>query len=144
MPFARVWIHLIWSTKNREKIISSELKPKLIEHIKDNSKEKSIWLDSINCVDDHIHLLISLGAEQSISKVIMLLKGESSHWINKNSMLNKKFEWQEEYIAVSVSESIIDKVRTYIRTQEEHHKKKSFAEEYNEFMRKYGVCILDG
>lgn len=87
MPFIRVWIHLIWSTKNREKIIFPEIKQKLIEHIKINAREKALWLDSINCTRDHIHLLISLNSEMTISKEIMLIKGESSHWLNKNNLV---------------------------------------------------------
>jgi len=143
MPFVRVWVHLIWSTKNRQKIISDELKMKLIEHIKINAKEKNIWIDSINSVSDHIHILVSLGGEQSVSKVVMLIKGESSHWINKSSLLAQKFEWQDEYIALSVSESIVDKVRKYILNQVEHHQRKSFSEEYDEFLKKFGVEITN-
>ena len=68
----------------------------------------------------------------------MLLKGESSNWINKNEIFHNKFEWQDEYFAVSVSESALNRVRTYNKNQEEHHRKKTFQEEYNEFMHKYG------
>ncbi|MCH7827671.1 MAG: IS200/IS605 family transposase [Bacteroidetes bacterium] len=143
MPFIRIWIHLIWTTKNREKIITPELKNLLIEHIKSNCKEKGIWLDSVNCVSNHIHLLISLNAEMPVSKLTMLIKGESSHWINKNKLVKGKFQWQDEYIALSVSESIIPKVRDYIKNQEEHHRKKTFSEEYDEFIKKYGVKITD-
>ena len=142
MPFIRIWVHLIWSTKNREKIIPSEMKNILIEHIKSNCNEKGVWLDSINCVNDHIHLLISLNAEMPISKLVMLIKGESSHWINKNKLIRGKFQWQEEYIALSVSESIIPKVRDYIKNQEEHHRRITFSEEYDDFMKKYGVKII--
>ena len=142
MPFIKIWVHLIWSTKNREKIISSEMKNILIEHIKSNCNEKGVWLDSINCVSDHIHLLISLNAEMPISKLVMLIKGESSHWINKNKLIRGKFQWQEEYIALSVSESIIPKVRDYIKNQEEHHRRITFSEEYDDFMKKYGVKII--
>jgi len=141
MPFIRIWVHLVWSTKNREKIISSSLKNKLLDHIKTICKEKGIWLDSINCVSDHIHLLISLNSEMSICKLAMLIKGESSLWINKNKLVKGKFEWQDEYFAVSVSESVVSKVRDYIKNQEEHHHIKSFSEEYDEFMKKYGVNI---
>ena len=91
----------------------------------------------MNCVSDHIHLLISLGREQTIRKVIMLIKGESSNWVNKEKIIYGKFEWQDEYIAISVSESIVSKVREYINNQAEHHKTKSFEEEYNLFIRKY-------
>lgn len=132
-----MYIHLIWSTKNRDKLISKELKPLLLTHIKENSFKKGIFIDAMNCVSDHIHLLISLGAEQSISKVTMLLKGESSFWVNKEKLTKIKFEWQDEYIAVSVSESALGKVRDYILNQEVHHHKKTFQEEYEEFIRKY-------
>lgn len=140
MPFIRIWIHLIWATKKREKLISAELKPKLIDHIRINSKEKRIWLDSINCTDDHIHLLISLNSEMTISKFVMLIKGESSHWVNKNNLAKPgtSFSWQDEYIAISVSESMLDKVRNYIENQESHHSRKSFKEEYDDLMKKYG------
>ena len=90
MPFIRIWIHIVFSTKNREKLISGELKPKLIEHIRANAKLKEIRIDSINCVQDHIHILLSLGKEQSISKTAMLIKGESSFWINKNHLIPGK------------------------------------------------------
>lgn len=69
---------------------------------------------------------------------MQLIKGESSFWINKNQLTQQKFDWQDEYFAVSVSESILDKVRNYIKNQEEHHRKKSFQEEYDEFLEKYG------
>lgn len=135
MPFTKVMIHYIWSTKNRETIISDKLKPLLINHIIENSKEKGIFIDSINCVKDHIHLLISLGTDQTIAKVAMMIKGESSFWVNKQQLINTKFEWQEEYIALSVSQSAIDNVRVYIGNQEEHHRLKTFGEEYDAFLK---------
>lgn len=72
----------------------------------------------------------------------MLLKGESSHWINKQNLLKEKFEWQKEYFAVSVSESALNRVRDYIKNQENHHKRKSYNDEYLEFIRKYKFEIL--
>ncbi|OGV08814.1 MAG: IS200/IS605 family transposase [Stygiobacter sp.] len=142
MPMIKIWIHLIWATKNRDKLIAKELKPKLIEHIKSNAKQKEIWIDSVNCVSDHIHLLISLGSEQTISKVVMLIKGESSFWVNKNKLIPGKFEWQDDYMAYSVSDSIVKRVRNYIANQEEHHKVKSFGEEYENFMNEAKEKLL--
>lgn len=136
MPFVKIWIHLVFSTKMREKLITKELKEKLIDHIKSNARSKDIWIDSINCTSDHMHILISLGTEQTISKVAMLIKGESSYWVNKNNLLKTKFEWQDEYFASSVSNSMVVKVRNYINDQEEHHRKKSFSEEFNELLVK--------
>jgi putative transposase len=134
MPYTKVLIHFIWSTKNRQHLISKDLKPLLLQHIKENSIKKGIFIDTLNCVSDHIHILVSLGSEQTIAKSAMLIKGESSFWINKQKLINNNFEWQDEYIALSVSYSAIDKVRSYILNQEEHHKKKAFTEEYEEFL----------
>jgi len=142
LPFVRIWVHLIWSTKNREKIINKNLKPKLLNHILENAKQKGIYIDQINCIADHLHALISLDTSQSISKVAFLLKGESSHWVNENKISPVHFEWQDEYIAVSVSESQVDKVRMYIKNQETHHRKMSFKDEFDLFIKKYGMNVL--
>jgi putative transposase len=141
MPYSKVMIHLIWSTKNREPYITRDLKPLLLAHIKENSIKKNIFIDTINCTSDHIHLLISLGIEQSFSKVVMLLKGESSFWVNQQKLSTNKFEWQDEYIAVSISRSHIDMIRDYIKNQEEHHNKHSFNQEYETFMKEYGINV---
>ncbi len=142
MPYIKIGIHLIFSTKNRDKLISKQLKPQLLKHIKENSIKKNIYIDFMNCVSDHIHRLISLNSKQSFSKVAQLIKGESSHWINKNNLITNKFEWQDEYIAVSIGHSQVNRVRDYIKNQEEHHRKKTFQEEYDEFIKKYGFEII--
>ena len=142
MPFIKIWIHLIWATKDRYPFLNKEIRIKLFTHISENAKEKGIHLDFINGYKDHIHTLISLNSDQSIAKVAHLLKGESSHWINNNKLTNQKFSWQEEYIAVSISHSAINRVREYIKNQEEHHRIKSFKEEYNLFLEKYGFEII--
>ena len=72
-----------------------------------------------------------------------LIKGESSHWINKNNFITNKFEWQDEYIAVSIGHSQVNRVRDYIKNQEEHNRKKTFQEEYEEFIEKYGFAIIE-
>jgi putative transposase len=139
MPFIKVYIHFVWSTKNRVPFLDSkELREKVWQHIRDYAKEKGIFVDFVNGYHDHCHCLISLGGDQTIEKIMQLLKGESSFWINKNKLTEKKFGWQDEYFAVSVSESMINKVRNYIKNQEEHHRLKTFEEEYNEFIVKYG------
>lgn len=143
MRFINIYLHVIWSTKNRSKIIAKGLKPILIQHIKSNAKEKGIFIDNINCTDDHIHLLISPGTDQTISKIVQLIKAESSHWVNKSQVIKGKFGWQGDYIAISVSKSILDKVRKHIDNQEEHHRIKSFLEELDEFKKKYGFENLN-
>ena len=139
MPsFIRIWIHLIWSTKNRDKLIRPDFKFKLYDHLKFNATGKNIYIDHINGTEDHIHILISLKGEQSISKVAFLLKGESAYWVNKNKLSKIKFSWQNEFIAISVSDSLVQRVREYIRNQEIHHKKRSFKEEYDIFIKRFG------
>ena len=87
-------------------------------------------------------VLISLGKEQNISKVAQLIKGESSFWINKNKLTENKFVWQDDFWAVGVSESHLQSVRNYIHNQEEHHSKKTFNDEVNESMVKYGWSFI--
>ena len=139
MPHIKVYIHFVWSTKNRVPYLATPaLRKKVWQHILDNAKEKSIYIDFINGYEEHCHCLISLGADQTLSGIMHLIKGESSHWINKQMLIPEKFEWQDEYFAVSVSESMIDKVRNYIKKQEEHHRRNTYADEYDEMIEKYG------
>jgi putative transposase len=133
-----VWVHFVFTTKSSHKTLRPpQLRYELFEHIKNYAKSKEILLDSVNGFEEHVHCLISLKKDMSISKTIQLIKGESSHWINKKYPM-KKFKWQDDYWAVSVSENHVKQVRDYIKNQEEHHKRKTFAEEVNEFMSKYG------
>ncbi len=142
MPFVKVYIHFVWSTKNRYPFFdTSELRKRIWQHILDNARTKGIFIDFVNGHKDHCHCLVSLGIDQTIQKVMQLIKGESSFWINKNKLTKEKFEWQDEYFAVSVSESIIEKVRDYIKNQEEHHRATTFQEEYDEFVTKYNFKI---
>lgn len=139
MPFTKVYIHFVWSTKNRFPFLNSlDLRKQVWNHIKENATSKGIFIDFVSGYEDHCHCLVSLGIDQTIQKTVMLIKGESSFWINKNQLTKEKFEWQDEYFAVSVSESKIDAVRNYIKNQEEHHKKKAFQKEYDEIILKYG------
>jgi REP element-mobilizing transposase RayT len=134
---------MVFSTKNREPFLnSSELRRNVFEHIKNNAEEKGIWLDCINGYQEHAHCLISLGKEQTISKVAQLIKGESSYWINQNNLTTEKFVWQDDYWIVGVSESHLESVRKYIHNQEIHHSNQSFESEINNFMEKYGWSFL--
>lgn len=138
MSWVRIWIHLVFTTKKNTPFLRKNIRKKVFDHIKQNAEKKDIWLDTVNGHNDHIHCLLSLNKDQSISKIAQLIKGESSFWINKNKLTREKFFWQDDYWAVSVSESHIKHLRAYINNQEEHHRKKSFTEEVNEFMKKYG------
>ena len=144
MSYVRIWLHCVWGTKNRVPFLNDSNKQIILTHIKENAKSKGIYIDFINGHKEHIHCIVSLDAEQTLAKTMQLIKGESSFWINKNNYAQGNFEWADEYFAVSVSESQIDNVREYIKIQEIHHKRKSWEDEYNEFIEKYGFKRIKG
>lgn len=112
MSWVRVYMHLVFSTKNRQPFLNSaELRKNVFQHIKNNAEEKGIWLDCVNGYQDHAHCLISPGKEQTISKFAQLIKGELSYWINQNNLTTEKFIWQDDYWVVGLSESHLESVR---------------------------------
>jgi REP element-mobilizing transposase RayT len=137
MPHVKVWIHFVWTTKNRHPFLTDTIRQKVFQHIRENARDKGIFLDHINGYREHVHCLISLGIEQTISWVVKMLKGESSHWINEQGLCPGKFQWQHEYFAVGVSESVVERVRLYIRKQEDHHLKQSFDVEFDQMINKF-------
>ena len=141
MPYIRVWVHLIWATKYREPLLYDVFRNDVFNHIRENARKKNIFVAEINGYRDHVHCLVSLKFRQSISKVVNLIKGESSHWFNQQNLINRKFSWQTEYYAESVGKSGIARVRKYIRNQEAHHQKQSFQDEIEFFAQKYGFVL---
>ena len=143
MSYVKIWIHAVWAVKNRKPILTTEKRQTMFEHIHKNALEKDIYMEIVGGHNNHVHCLFRLRNNQTIENVMQLLKGESSFWFNNKSGLSQlKLNWQKEYFAVSVSESQIDVVRNYIATQEEHHKTKTWEDEYNEFIEKYGFVVL--
>ncbi len=138
MPYIRIWVHAVWSTHCRKPVLTKEIREKVFKHIRENAILKNIHIKEINGFSDHLHCLISLSSDQNIATLMNLIKGESSYWINKNKLCKEHFSWQDEYFAVSVSQSGIDSLCQYIMNQENHHQKKTFQQEYDEFMEKYG------
>ena len=144
MSFVKIWIHAVWTVKNREPILDQDIRKILFEHIHKNAIEKEIFMDTVGGYNNHVHCLFRLRNSQSVDNVMQLIKGESSFWFNKSELSGLKLTWQKEYFAVSVSESNVEKVRSYIQNQEEHHKKKTWDDEYNEFITKYGFQVIKG
>jgi putative transposase len=144
MPYVKNWLHCVWGTKNRAKFLLGDTKFDVINHIRENARVKGIYIDFLNGYTEHLHCLLSLNHDQSLSKVMQLIKGESSFWINKNSLIRYKFEWAEEYFGISISESHLPNVRGYIKNQEQHHKIKTWEEEYDELIDKYGFNKFQG
>ena len=120
------WVHAIWSTKYRAPLIIPALKYKLYDCIRAVSKEKDYHLDFVNGVSDHIHLLYSLKPAQNISTLVKDIKGNTWQWVNKSGLIEQYFSWQDGFAAISVSPSIVPRVRNYIRNQERHHQKQNF------------------
>lgn len=139
MSFFKVGIHAVWGTKARIPILQKEKRALLFQHIKSYALQKEIYVDCIGGYNEHVHCLFELHAEVSLAKTMQLVKGESSHWAYQQRLFLSKLDWANEYFAGSVSESIVEKVRAYIHNQEEHHKKMTFAEEYELFLQKYGL-----
>lgn len=137
MPFTRILVHAVWATKARKKLLTTNNRLLLFEHIREYAVTKGIQLLEINGFTDHVHCLISISPDQNMATIMQLLKGESSFWANKHLEFPEKFSWQNDYFAVSVSQSHQTVVRNYIRNQESHHAKKTFEEEYQAFIVKY-------
>ncbi|QEK52610.1 IS200/IS605 family transposase [Pedobacter aquae] len=137
--FNKIWIHAIWSTKNRLPLIELTVEQRIYSFISEQFREQSCPVRVINGMPDHIHCLFLLNPQKSIADVIKQIKGSSSHFINQNNLIIEKFAWQTGYAAYSVSESVVDKVLHYIKNQKQHHKKKTFEQEYDEFLKLYGL-----
>lgn len=142
MSYIKVYIHYVWSTKNRFPYLTTrDIREKLWKHILQNARQKGIFVDMINGYTEHCHCLVSLNPNMTIQKTAQLIKGESSYWVNHNeemkNHIGKKFHWQDDYYATSISYSHLERVRNYIANQEIHHKRKNFDEEIKELIEKY-------
>ncbi len=139
MPFANVWIHSVWSTKNRKPLLANEVRSEIFKHIFENGWKKGLGMGRVNGYYEHVHALFSLSKDVQISKAIQLLKGESSYWINKNSLTKAQFEWQDEYFVKSVSPENLRDTCQYIDNQEEHHRVTTFQEEYDKLIQEFAL-----
>ena len=137
MSFTKILIHAVWATKDRKPLMSIENKNTLCQHIREYTPSKNIHLVNVNGWHEHLHCLISMSSNQNVATLMNLIKGESSFWANKNLKWTEKFGWQDDYFAVSISQSHFDIVNNYIHNQESHHQKKTFKEEYDEFIKNY-------
>lgn len=145
MPHIQLWVHYVWATKRRFPFFEQKnIRETVFDHINQNAEKKDIHLDFIGGYYEHLHALISLGATQQVDEIAQLLKGESSHWINKESLFKTRFAWQEEYFAATVSPRDLDAVREYIKNQEFHHSKRTFEEEYRDFLARANIKVIGG
>ncbi|MFM7858430.1 MAG: IS200/IS605 family transposase [Flammeovirgaceae bacterium] len=137
--FSQIYIQVVFAVKGRENLIGKEWKDDLHKYIAGIIKGKEQKSIIVNGMPDHIHAFIGLKPVMSISDLVRDIKNNSSKWVNENKLVKGKFQWQEGYGAFSYSHSQIENVYQYILNQEEHHKKKSFREEYVEFLKRFEI-----
>jgi putative transposase len=131
-------IHVVFSTKDRFPFIGARWRPDLHGFLGGCLKQLDAFPQEIGGVADHVHLLIGIKPVHAIADLVRETKRVSSEWV-KDEQRVRKFAWQEGYGAFSVSKSAVPSVRKYIREQEQHHHKRTFQEEYREFLEKHGI-----
>ncbi len=137
--FSNVWLHLIWATNNREKVLLDNSADTVSKFLFEYSKQKEIYMRTNFVNSDLVHVLIGLPTRITIEECVKLFKGSSSHFINKERIIPTKFSWGRGYGVFSVSHSNVEKVTKYINNQKEHHRIKSFSEEYELFLKKNNI-----
>lgn len=131
--------HFVFSTKKRERWIVPEIEQRVWAYLGGIAKENKMSPIQIGGVEDHVHLLLGASPALAPSKIAQLIKGGSSAWIHDTFPNMKAFAWQDGYGSFTVSRSNVDDVAAYIRGQREHHRLKTFQEEYIAFLQKHGV-----
>ena len=131
--------HVIFSTKNRVKLISPEIEERLWAYIGGVARQHRMMALQVGGVEDHIHALVNAPPTIAPSQIAQFLKGDSSKWIHEEFPKLRAFAWQDGYGAFTVSKSNLAEVVRYIQNQREHHRRRTFQEEYLDFLRKYGV-----
>ncbi len=137
--YTQIYIQTVFAVQNRESLLKIEWKEELHKYITGIVQNNEHKLIAINGMPDHLHIFIGMKPNQSVSDLMQEVKRDSSKWINENGFVKNKFEWQSGFGAFSYSISQIDAVVKYIKNQEEHHKKKTFIEEYVQFLEKFKV-----
>jgi REP element-mobilizing transposase RayT len=132
--FTQIHIHTVFAVQNRISLINSSWQNQLYKYITTIIQKYGHKVLAIGGMPDHIHILLGFRPTQALSKLMQEVKRDSSEWINKKKLVMGRFTWQEGYGAFSYSKSHISQVATYIETQVEHHKKKSFVEEYKKIL----------
>lgn len=133
--YTQIHIQAVFAVQNRDCIIHSSWKDELYKYITGIVQNHEHKVLAINGMPDHVHLLFGFRPSQSLSDLMQDIKGGSSKWINDKGFIREKFSWQEGYGAFSYSKSDVSKVIQYIAGQEDHHKKKSFLEEYMDLLK---------
>jgi len=137
--YSQIYIQIVFAVKGRQNLIPKQNREELHKYITGIVQNREQKMLSIFCMPDHIHLLIGLKPNVSISDLVRDIKAGSSKFINDRNWINGKFNWQEGFGAFSYSRSQLDHVIKYIMNQEEHHKIHTFKEEYLDFLQKFEI-----
>jgi putative transposase len=137
--YTQIRIQVKFTVQNRECLISDRWKDELYKYITGIIRNNNHKLLSINGTPDHIHILLGLRPNQSLSDLLQNIKGSSSKWINERKFVKGKFSWQEGFGAFTYSKSEISRITDYIDSQKMHHDRKTFSEQYIEMLNEFGV-----
>jgi len=139
--FTKILVHLIWRTKNGQRIIFSEKAIKIRNIIIEHCNKNGIILEGINIQPEHIHALIEMQSDKTVKDIVKSIKGASSHYINEKDLFKVPFSWQRGYGAFSIGNSQVKVVKDYITNQSEHHKRRTFSDEWKILLDKYGISF---
>jgi putative transposase len=137
--YANILLHVIFSTKDRARLISGDLQPRLYEYMAGAARKEFGRALDIGGTEDHVHAILSLRTDISVAEAMQKWKSLSSGWTHKTFSEHRAFAWQAGYGAFSVSQSAIDAVRAYIAGQAEHHRRVTFEEELRAFLDRHGI-----
>jgi putative transposase len=141
--YTQIYIHSVFTVQSHDRVIAKTWKDELSKYITGIVQNNGHKLLAVNGVTDHIHLFVGMKPSQSVSDLLQDVKANSSRWINSKHFVKGHFAWQEGFGAFSYAHSQLDSVIKYINNQEEHHKKRSFKEEYLDLLRKFDVDFND-
>ncbi|HNR74042.1 MAG TPA: IS200/IS605 family transposase [Cyclobacteriaceae bacterium] len=137
--YTQLYFHVVFAVKGRANLVSSTWREQLYKYITGIITNKNQKLIIINGMPDHVHLLIGMKPDAKLSDLVRDIKANSSKFINEQKFVRSKFEWQTGFGAFTLGHSQLDTIVAYIKNQEEHHKKKSFREEYLDFLERYEI-----
>ena len=133
--YTQLNIHVVFAVKGRENILTAAVRPELFKYISGILTRTNQFSLAVNGYKDHVHIFFELNPVNSLSEIVRIVKANSSKWINENRLISGKFSWQEGYGGFSYSRSQRNDVIKYIMNQEEHHQRKTFREEYLNYLK---------
>jgi REP element-mobilizing transposase RayT len=137
--FSQIYIQCVFAVRGRENLLLKPWRDEVFKYMAGTIKGKNQKPIIVNGVEDHVHVFVGIKPVMNISELVRDLKNNSTNFINEQKFLNGKFSWQEGYGAFSYAHSQIESVYKYIANQEEHHKMKTFKDEYHDFLQKFEI-----